>query len=1092
MRRIFLLISIVASMNSFAQQDQMPLTAETIIPGNNLFATPDVTAFQRINFLPVNLYVGKVNVSIPIFEIKTGNISVPISITYNASGVKMDEEATNVGLGWNLNAGGSIIRIIKDIDDNLLIWDWEWVRGSIYEDYVPAIKHVIKKGFYRKYTDLLEEYNSDATSTSGEYAQEDSSPDLFIVNAPSLSSRFSFEKDDQNRYIANILDGTGISVAPSLISHYNFDNENPYGDRFINAMGFTSADILYGRGYTSLDVTMKYNARRSLLDYPSFNVQNINGVKYEFNQPDIVESIPVYPGVPNMLYPETWSNVNRYFINNYNINHSAWHLAKIEDPAFNKVVRFSYISDVDSTIKNKKMHVIGCNHNLNSLLPIAKNCDCPYYTGYGGIYEEQNIKEMDVQEIYYKNTLSHKINRIEWEGGSVDFIYTLPRQDTYNGNALTEIIVKNYSGNIIKHFKMHYSYFQSKENCADAKCKRLRLDKIEDLTDISNSLFYVFNYEYSSPLPKLYSLEQDYLGFYNNNGAKYTLDKSGYFRPTRPSMYFSPEKMEYSILPFSLDGSYVKISDGHSLESNSYSLQGVLNKVTYPTGGSVEFEYENHKYILLGKEVIAGGTRIKKQIISDGNGNKETFEYKYVDQAGKSSGRIANLPQFGNINEVRHKDQHAIFDPVEGSIDVAEDYFIRFLIYNRSRNEVELTNGSFVGYSRVIEQQIGNGYKEYIYTTSQEYPNEKVVSNDNDICSQIAYKNSLFPGVTYIDNDIRRGKLLRETFYNNNGGIIKNTIYNYSYKLFNSKEYEFNYLVGRGSLIPDYNYSSIKYKFKTKINSERNLLAEIHTTEFNNGNLLNIKTGYSYDQEYPLTKEITRSNSSTKIYKSKIYYPFDLVSDERLGSSSSLLLNEYRINEILKKEEYCNSTLLSQKFSVYKKNELTNNTTLPVTIVERLGNNSSGKEIQINQYDKDANPLQYTAEDGVATVYLWSYCGQYPIAEIKNATFSEVEAAAKMVFSVASADALSTLLTPNETKLKDGSLQKALPNAFVTTYTYKPLVGVLSTTAPLGITTYYEYDTSNRLRRTYIIEKDTYNLDTQKNIKTYYYHNKNQ
>ena len=110
--------------------------------------------------------------------------------------------------------------------------------------------------------------------------------------------------------------------------------------------------------------------------------------------------------------------------------------------------------------------------------------------------------------------------------------------------------------------------------------------------------------------------------------------------------------------------------------------------------------------------------------------------------------------------------------------------------------------------------------------------------------------------------------------------------------------------------------------------------------------------------------------------------------------------------------------------------------------------------------------------------------GPYPIAEIKNATLTEVTAVLNSIFGVNSVDALSALTTPNEGKLKDGSLQRALPDAHVTTYTYQPLVGLLTATNPSGITVYYEYDTFGRLKRTKDVDGKT--------VQEYDYHYQNQ
>src|SRR5262245_52897899 len=80
---------------------------------------PDVANLQRYGDLPISTYTGTPSISIPLYEVKSWDISVPISISYNASGIRVADEAGRVGLGWVLNAGGAISRNIIGKDD----WD---------------------------------------------------------------------------------------------------------------------------------------------------------------------------------------------------------------------------------------------------------------------------------------------------------------------------------------------------------------------------------------------------------------------------------------------------------------------------------------------------------------------------------------------------------------------------------------------------------------------------------------------------------------------------------------------------------------------------------------------------------------------------------------------------------------------------------------------------------------------------------------------------------------------------------------------------------------------------------------------------------
>jgi len=85
------------------------------------FIPPSPTAYElgKYGQIPVGMFTGAPNVNIPLYQYRTNNLSVPISLSYNSNGIKVDQMATWVGLGWSLQAGGVITRIIRDLPDEL-------------------------------------------------------------------------------------------------------------------------------------------------------------------------------------------------------------------------------------------------------------------------------------------------------------------------------------------------------------------------------------------------------------------------------------------------------------------------------------------------------------------------------------------------------------------------------------------------------------------------------------------------------------------------------------------------------------------------------------------------------------------------------------------------------------------------------------------------------------------------------------------------------------------------------------------------------------------------------------------------------------
>src|SRR5579859_7321356 len=105
------LLTFFASVTMQPAMAQGPQLATVVPP------TPNAAAFQKYGDIPVSAYTGIPDISIPLYTAKFRDISVPISLSYHASGIKVSEEASQVGLGWVLNAGGNITRNIVGYDD---------------------------------------------------------------------------------------------------------------------------------------------------------------------------------------------------------------------------------------------------------------------------------------------------------------------------------------------------------------------------------------------------------------------------------------------------------------------------------------------------------------------------------------------------------------------------------------------------------------------------------------------------------------------------------------------------------------------------------------------------------------------------------------------------------------------------------------------------------------------------------------------------------------------------------------------------------------------------------------------------------------
>ena len=125
---------------------------------------------------------------------------------------------------------------------------------------------------------------------------------------------------------------------------------------------------------------------------------------------------------------------------------------------------------------------------------------------------------------------------------------------------------------------------------------------------------------------------------------------------------------------------------------------------------------------------------------------------------------------------------------------------------------------------------------------------------------------------------------------------------------------------------------------------------------------------------------------------------------------------------------------------------------------------------------------------GISTVYIWAYNGAHPIAEIQNLTAAQLE-------TQLNGEMLDNLFRSQNPDMSIvNKLREQFPESRITTFTYRPGVGVTSITDPRDTTVYFAYDNFGQLTETYIrnergekqiIEKTEYHWAFMRHVNPY-------
>lgn len=189
---------------------------------------PETYQFQKRLLNNVSLFTGQPSIDIPIYTINIDGIEIPISVSYNTGGIKVEEDATCVGLGWSLNVGGQITRSCNGLPDERY-----FINKSYNSEFgVGGLKQNIPN--YDQYTrcDIINQNRNDfyyKAFLSGESATTnqpiaDCRPDEFTYSFFGYNGKFMFSQE-QSKFITFPLNDIDINYhlgTLNVAGDYNF------------------------------------------------------------------------------------------------------------------------------------------------------------------------------------------------------------------------------------------------------------------------------------------------------------------------------------------------------------------------------------------------------------------------------------------------------------------------------------------------------------------------------------------------------------------------------------------------------------------------------------------------------------------------------------------------------------------------------------------------------------------------------------------------------------------------------------------------------------------------------------------------------
>jgi YD repeat-containing protein len=1061
--------------------------------------SPAAYQFLKYTALPVSEYTGIPEVTMPIYEIKEDGLSIPVNLSYHASGITVNEEATSVGLGWNLQFG-SIVQIVNDQSD------MNSTKTKLLPDYIgQSVPSVLPLKYPWPY-------------------QTPGSPTSFPVG--NTYPDFRFPIATHNYFPIN---GDYTIEQYDLFNNSNYDSEP---DIFkANFFGHSVNFIKDFKNGGQIVVLNRVGYKVSDLTANSWCITVPSGEEFYFTLKNVTRSeiASSSTGGPNSN-PSSSTNDESTII---------YYLTKIVTKNKREIV-FNY------TQTSPFKHFPGFSQTWKSATQTGSNNATSAQGAFPAFWYNVlgTSPSGNITSNIFLQIEPHVVpSSIVFPLGRLDF-YSSDRDDVLGGKKIDSVSLTALR--LKKSFKLQYSYMNSSSvggngftydnsSYGNRAFLRLKLDSFIDATGGVHQFLYD-----STLLPGKNSYALDQWGYYNG-----TLTNSNLI--PNPTQYNKPELG----------------NNGNNHSANEpYTKAGTLKQIIYPTGGSVSFDMELNDFNTYfvpdygsSSNALSHGNGLRVKQISwrqaDNTISKiQRFEY----EEGKA---LLPLNMFRNFQYTTGTGNY--YNSQAGAYFSTVSYNVNELNANGYYSPSSLSEINGVGYGKVTSKLVDQGNNS-LGAIVRTFYNTPAISAGNSVQSisktnvsvparedRDMPKNGLIKSVRYLD---KLGNLQKKsvTTYNNYNSAIY-----YGARISNYGNYIF-YTPPSGTFSGQWDSKLQWMVAEYPIYDFESLPTLVNDVDYFAAGDSTVTNTLSYYTPYRLPTTIIKQGANYK-EETNIHYTnlsamlnANRFSDMiyRSNSKMTTTVAQSTRNPDNAKTFSRTFTQIGDKF-------------LPVQEIISENSSSASSRTYYDAYDGNGNVSQITDPTGTTSL-IWGYTNHYLIAKITNALRSEcaftsfeqsmlelsgdwviypslqpasrpavvgityvVDGHAGVYSNNASsleskmlpqkdytftlfAKGSGTITVNGSARTISGGWQKyewQLPNitkvslsktgsilmddlsvypkgAQITTYTYDPLVGVTSSTDEKGKITTYEYDSLKRLR---VIKDQNGNF-----LKSYDYH----